>query len=253
MNDIKRNIITIFNNNVKNIDINLERYNRNHCGKEGHWLERRMGITPNSNNVPDIDGYEMKKYSRKITLGDFSASEYAFSTKRQFINQHNDWTNDLKITRLEFLTYFGNFNKNRYSWSGMCVPKYKVWNNNGQIMTVVDNNICIFYSFRKDKRNMELPEFLKVSNLLLIAIWKSEKMTNCINNKFNKKGFFVCKKTNGRYTHLCFGKPFDFEYFITSIKSRKVIFDSGMHEGNNRNYSLFRSSCLFDDLITEVY
>ena len=36
------------------------------CGDEGHWLEKMMGIKPNSNNEPDIYGYEQKKDSKKI-------------------------------------------------------------------------------------------------------------------------------------------------------------------------------------------
>ena len=77
----KQQIITLFNNNVKGREICLEGQNINHDGKEGHWLETKMGIKHNSKNEPDINGYEMKKSSNKITLGDFSASEYAFSKK----------------------------------------------------------------------------------------------------------------------------------------------------------------------------
>jgi len=42
-------------------------------------------------NEPDINGYEMKKSSIKITLGDFTASEYIFSrkNKRNIINHLN--------------------------------------------------------------------------------------------------------------------------------------------------------------------
>ena len=42
-----------------------------------------MEISHNSNNEPDILGYEMKKNSSKITFGDFSASEYLFSKKKR--------------------------------------------------------------------------------------------------------------------------------------------------------------------------
>lgn len=44
-----------------------------------------MGIKHNAKNEPDINGYEMKKSSNKITLGDFSASEYLFSGKNKKI------------------------------------------------------------------------------------------------------------------------------------------------------------------------
>jgi hypothetical protein len=36
-----------------------------HCGSEGHWLENQMGLVHNSNNKPDIFGYEMKKNHQK--------------------------------------------------------------------------------------------------------------------------------------------------------------------------------------------
>ena len=59
------------------------------------------------------------------------------------------------------------------------------------------------------------------------------------------KGFFICKKNN---KNICFGKPFDYDYFIEGIKNNKIYFDSGMYEGNRRNYSQ-----IWKDLIIEVY
>lgn len=79
-----------------------------------------MGIKHGSKNEPDIFGYEMKTSSTKITIGDFSASEYAFSkkNKRNYINKINNWTDELIINRDEdFIHYFGNPNEkknNRY-------------------------------------------------------------------------------------------------------------------------------------------
>jgi hypothetical protein len=40
----KQHILTLFNNNVRDVDICVEGQNINHCGKEGHWLETKMGI-----------------------------------------------------------------------------------------------------------------------------------------------------------------------------------------------------------------
>ena len=74
-------IIHLFRTQVKGVPICMD--GPKHCGKEGHWLESRMGISPNSRNEPDLFGYEMKKGSPKTTLGDFSASEYAFSKKEK--------------------------------------------------------------------------------------------------------------------------------------------------------------------------
>lgn len=85
-----------------------------------------MGLTLNSNNLPDIGGYEMKKDSKKISFGDWSA-EYLFSAKNILIKKINK--DDLVMTREEFIKTFGNKNdeKNgRYSWSGSCIPKYGI-------------------------------------------------------------------------------------------------------------------------------
>lgn len=255
----KQYIITLFNNNIKGNDICVKEQNYNHDGKEGYWLEKQMGIKHNGKNEPDINGYEMKKYSNIITLCDLSACEYIFSKKRCIINKKNNWTDNEKIDRTTYIKIFGNPNpikNNRYSWSGSCVPKYDSWNYNGQILSITENNdIIVYYSFSKDARIIKnnFPIFLQCDDIV-IALWNASKIQLCINNKFNNKGFFMCKKINNKYEKICFGKAFNFEYFIECIKNKKVIFDSGMYVGNYRNYSHFRGLCCFwNDLITEEY
>ena len=134
-----------------------------------------MGIKYNAKNEPDINGYEMKKISGKITLGDFSASEYAFSgkNKRNTINILNNWSDEIKFSRSDFIKTFGNPNqskKNRYSWSGSCIPRYNIWNTNGQILTINENNdIIIYYSFSNDSRSVKIdfPFFLQKDNIVI--------------------------------------------------------------------------------------
>lgn len=258
----KEQIISLFNTNVKGVAICLEGQNINHCGKEGHWLETKMGIKHNAKNEPDINGYEMKKSSSKTTLGDFSASEYAFSgkNKRGSINLLNNWTDDIKMSRTDFIKTFGNPNpskNDRCSWSGKCVPTYNTWNSNGQTLLITENkDIIVLYSFSNDIRSIkaDFPEFLKNDNIV-IALWKAEKMKPHIDNKFNKKGFFICNKTDNKYDKICFGKPFNFDHFIECIQNKKIIFDSGMYDGNSRNYSQFRGTraSFWNELITEEY
>ena len=121
-----------------------------------------------------------------------------------------------------------------------------------------NNDICIYYSYSKDERVIKqtFPEFLKRGDVL-IAIWKADKMRSHIEKKFNNKGFFICKKDkdNQVYDKICFGRPFGFDYFIDNIKNGLIIFDSGMYEGNSRNYSQFRSSNsnFWNYLITDEY
>jgi len=251
----KQEIINLFRNNIK---YKIFCNENTHCGSEGHWLEDLMNIKHNNKNEPDINGFEMKKDSSKITFGDFSASEYLFSKNKNNINKFNNWEN-FDITRNQFINIFGSPNllkNNRYSWSGSCVPTYDFWNKFGQnLLFDNDENLCIYYSYEKDTREIKntYPEKIK-KNVILIVIWNREKLKSCIENKFNKNGFFICKKINNIYEKICFGNPFNFKYFIENIKNKNIIFDSGMYDGNLRNYSQFRSKSNFwNSLITEEY
>jgi hypothetical protein len=244
----KEKIIQLFMTNVKGKEIKIMRKNQ-------------MKIKHNCKSEPDIFGYEMKKNAKKITFGDISANEYLFSKNKQTIEKLNNWNeNEHTITRNEFIKYFGKSNpkkNNRYSWSGSCVPNYGVWNDFGQILLFDDNsNLFIKYSFEKDTRSCKIdyPIFLH-KNDIIIAMWKCEKLEKHINIKYNNKGFFICKKNDDKYDKICFGKPFDYNYFVDNIKKRNIIFDSGMYVGNNRNYSHFRSLAnnFWFKLIVEEY
>lgn len=255
----KQEIVDKFLKCVKGVFINTDESNERHCGKEGHWLEKQMNIKHNSKNQPDINGFEMKKYSNKITFGDFSASEYLFSKTKHFINSYNNWKSDLvNINKTTFIEFFGTQKNNRYSWSGSCVPTYNVWNTCGQKLIITDSSdICAIYSYAEDTRHdvkEKFPDYLK-NGEIIIAVWKNEKMRKHIDSKFNANGFIIMMKEDGVYNKLCFGKRFDYDTFIAGIKNRTIIFDSGMYVGNNRNYSQFRSSSttFWKDLITEEY
>jgi hypothetical protein len=254
----KEIILNLFFNNVKNKKITYpSNCNKKHCGKDGYWLEKQMEIKHNCKNEPDLYGYEMKSGSKKITFGDYNASEYLFSRNKQFLENINNWDKNKNfISRLQFIEYFGTIKNNRYSWSGSCVPTYGDYNNCGQKLEFDQNlNLCIFYSFDKDIRENKhtYPDFIKKD--IMIAIWKREKLEKNINNKFNINGFFICKKINNVYQKICFGEKFDYLCFVENIKNKNIIFDSGMYEGNSRNYSKFRSSSnkFWDNLIVEEY
>jgi hypothetical protein len=216
----KTEIMSTFEKKVKNIPIIAK--NSKNCGDEGHCLETLMGIQHNSKNEPDIGGFEMKKQSAKITLGDFTASEYIFSAynKRSLLNDINGWDCSVSMSRTDFIHLFGSPNplkNNRYSWSGKCVPKYGIWNDFGQILLFnKDDDLCVYYSYSKDTRNQEMPNYLKKENTVIV-IWKNDKLKKNVENKFNKKGFFLCKKSNKTFDKISFGKPFDFNHFVKSI------------------------------------
>jgi hypothetical protein len=258
--DSKQKIIEIFRTKVKDKVIEYDKkINKNHDGKEGHWLEKQMCIKLNNYNLPDLFGYEMKKDSNKISFGDWSASEYAFSNHKETIDNFNNWQN-IKIERSEFIHYFGNENinkNNRFSWSGVCFPKYGKINDYGQkIIFSKNNDLCIIYYFLKDKREKKnnFPDYLK-KDKLLIAFWSSEKLKKSVEDKFNVNGYFICKKNKNtnKYDKICFGPKIDFVFFVEKIKNGEIILDSGMYDGNTRNYSIFRSSkkLWMDNIIEE--
>lgn len=253
-NMTKDQIILLFEKNVKG-KIYVKN-NDDHCGEEGQWLEKLMNLKINSNNSPDIGGYEMKKDSKKISFGDWSG-EYLFSQKRELIDDMND--EKIMLTKEKFIKYFGNKNeeKDRYSWSGSCVPKYNEWNNCGQMLKIDEhNNILAMYAYDLDKRKAKTTPEWK-NREICIAVWNNKKMENHVNNKFNQKGFFICKKDkNNKYNKICFGMPINFKLFIKKIKTGDIFFDSGMyydeHKPNNRLYSHWRAGQKFwDNLLIE--
>lgn len=200
---------------------------QNHDCSGGHWLEREMGLKLNSLNEPDLNGFEMKKYNKKITFGDWCANEYIFGGKN-------------KIKRDDFLKYFGSYkeDKKRYSWSGSCFPKYGIWNYNGQrLIFNEDEDLVIEYSSDKDTREIQKD----YDGYMILAKWKRDKLMKCVNSKFGEKGFFICKKNNGVYDEILFGNPINYEYFKEKLKEGDIYIDSGMYQGNNRKYSVFRA------------
>ena len=86
-----------------------------------------------------------------------------------------------------------------------------------------------------------------------------QKMKKHIDNKFNKKGFFICKKNKcEKYDKICFGLPITFELFIEKIKNGDIYFDSGMYfdsnKPNGRHYSQWRANRKFwNTLIIEEF
>ena len=253
----KNDIVILFNLKVKGNE-----YTKNtntNDGKEGIWLEKLMNIKTNCYNKPDICGYEMKKYSDKISFGDWSASEYLFSINTVLLDEING--EKINITKEEFIKYFGTKNEDkesRYSWSGSCVPKYNKWNECGQILQIDDNNnIMAMYSYDKDKRNNKNDTYK--NKHICIAIWHHKKIKKHVEDKFNQKGFFVCKKNKDNiYDKICFGSPIDYSIFIENIKSGNIFFDSGLYNDdikpNTRMYSHWRAHKNFwNNLIIEEY
>ena len=248
MDTNKQKIIDLFNKNVRNKRSDVSNSNTHHDGKEGHWLERQMGLSANASNKADLFGYEMKNNTTsKTTFGDWSPD---IALYKGTLNRDT-----------EFLVYFGkpNAKKNgRYSWSGTPVPKISRYNDFGQILKIDNNsNICAVYSFSKDLRpdkSQFIPANYQVDDLV-IAQWTNSIIKKKLENKFNQNGWFKCKKNNsGVYHKIVFGDPINFENWLSLVKKGIVFFDSGMYAGNLRPYAQWRANnSVWDELITSEY
>jgi hypothetical protein len=67
-------------------------------------------------------------------------------------------------------------------------------------------------------------------------------LKNSVEKKFNNEGWFKCIKENGVYTKIVFGAPLNFTKWITGVEKGLIFFDSGMYDGNSRNYSQWRAN-----------
>lgn len=245
-------IVRLFNENVRGKPIDTSSSNTRHDGKDGHWLEKQMGIAHNRNTEPDLLGFEMKNNTGgKTTFGDWSANYYIFKNP------------EAKLTRSDFLKIFGKPNidkNNRYSWSGSPIPTVKHNSSyNGSRLVIDDNthNISIVYDYSKDPReykNVIVPEHLQVDNLIL-AQWYGENLKKNLLKKFGQGGWFKCyKNSEGVYARIAFGEPITFENWINWVRQGIVYFDSGMYDGNSRNYSQWRANnSHWDSLIVREY
>ncbi len=244
----KQEIIKLFDANVRGKKTGAMTTNIAHDGKDGHWLEQQMGIKANASNSPDLFGYEMKNdTTSKTTFGDWSADHYIYKVPAY------------GISRDDFLTIFGKPNlqkAGRCSWSGEPCPKINSTNSCGQKLSVdTDTNLLAIYDFSSDLRsdkNQVVPLHLQKDNLIL-AKWDAASIRAKLEDKFNQKGWFKCLKDNhGVYFQIAFGKPICFEEWIKWVKTGDVFFDSGMFQGNSRNYSQWRANNSFwDNLIYE--
>lgn len=222
------------------------------CGAEGFFLERIFKIQQNCRIKADYKGFEIKKKSKKITFGDWTPDAYLFN-QDNFMKSFNNIK--FNISRIDYMKYFGNYNT-RFSWSGKCIPSYNNWNYNGtNLICDNNNNIFIIYSYKKDTRNLLIPNLFKQQEYIILQYWNSKNLEDKINNKFNQLGFIIFEKNKDNiYNKLLIGNNINFIDFIKLFKENKIIFDSGMYAENSRNYSHFRASFnIWKEFIVEEY
>lgn len=244
---VKYQIQERFDRHVLNRVPNLKRYSAGHDGAEGDWLTYAMGLHPNSNNAPDLLGFEMKKDSRgKTTFGDWSPDSSLYKAPNQ------------QIEREDFIELFGMPNpkkKNRSSWSGSVFPKVGQTNFAGQIIEVDEKeDVFITYTPANDTRSQKseiIRRFPKRTTIEL-ARWDASSLKEKVENKFGVFGWFRClKDKRGRYQSLQFGPPLQYGTFLELFQRGEIFIDCGMHQENKRPYMMWRASNQIWDALSE--
>ena len=54
--EVRKKIVDIYMSNVHGKKADTTGSDPKHSGKEGHWLEKQMGVVPNASNSPDLHG-----------------------------------------------------------------------------------------------------------------------------------------------------------------------------------------------------
>ena len=259
--EIRDRIIERFMQNVYGREPDIESGNSQHNGVAGHWLEDQMGIQHDADNAPDLWGYECKNATgSKTTFGDWNASYFIWRDEQRFPNLADLTGENLRIRQRAnkdevFLRAFGEIRDNgRYSWSGSPSPSRTTngFNGYGQAMSVNNNSISIIYSYSHDPRPRKavlVPETFQIDNLLLLK-WNEETITERVENKFGREGWFKCLvDEQDNYNAIMFGGPFHIDRFLQSVRNGNVIFDTGMKErrddGTDRYRMQWRASNVF--------
>jgi hypothetical protein len=240
----KQHILTLFNNHVRDVEICVEGQNINHCGKEGHWLETKMGIKHNAKNEPDINGYEMKTGDKVTTFIDKAPDTIYLNGDKLTIRnkklKEEYWKKYASIKESDKAT-IGGWRIDQFNYSGqkLCVDE--------------KNNIFVVYDYSQDKReNKEcLLDLNKETHIIMQ--WNADTLKSAIENKFNQKGFFKCVKENNKFVKICFGRSITFDFWIDQVK-KGIIYHDGYSKVNGRGRHVFRAANKFwNELITEEY
>jgi hypothetical protein len=232
----KQDIIALFQKNVRGVEICLDG-NVKHCGKEGYWLEKKMGIPHNSKNEPDIYGYEMKTGENVTTFID-KAPTY-------FLDGHEMKKRDKKAKQEFWEKYASKKTTEEKTIGGWKINQFNAC---GQKIVVENDTIAVLYDSTQDTRETKVNQEPHI-----IMQWDAAVLKRTIENKFNKNGFFQCKKIGKTYEKICFGKNITFDTWIAAFKEG-IIYHDGYSKLHGRGRHVFRASNKFwDNFIIEEY
>ena len=273
-----KNVIGGFPNDLKKI----------HKGYKGHWLESNLGGKIDADGNADLNGFECKIESKRVSWGDWGPPYRIFCDKSYNLFK----TGKIKENMWKFVEIIGvrrNDLKHGtyYSLSGKHMVKYL--NDLTSIgLSIEENNtdISVFYNFDKDQREskiLNIPKEFQKNNLLIykwfgtdsnFQIFKESKKVKDRTIKINSKGknasvsleerirrkfgvyglvIGLHDKYKGFYG-LKFLKRISFKDWLSFLKNKNVFYDTALTTSNDRPYNQWRSTKKFmDSLVEDIY
>lgn len=286
--DSKQKIIENFHKNILGKYPDKIEINNSHKGKLGHWIESKLGGRVDSDGNADLDGFECKIESKKISWGDWGASYRIFCDKSyKLFNKRNNFENMWMLVKALGVKRNSQDNGDYYSLSGKDVPKYiNDETNTGLSLREVNGDIIYNYNFSTDQRNFKseivpddmqkddlvifkwhgtnksfklYKENLISNNLPISVLWNgpnaSVSLEERIRRKFGIYGVVVVLMNDSKkFCGLKFLKNISFYDWLNFFKNREVIYDSALTTRNRRPYNQWRSTLKFmKKLEDEIY
>lgn len=288
-NESRQKIIYNFHKNVLGKYPDQSELKFSHKGKLGHWLETRLGGEIDADGNADLDGYECKIESEKITWGDWSANYRIFCDPTYNIFNNNK---DIKENMWILCKTLGvkRYHPEKgfyYSLSGKHMPEYldeatslglMLFENNTDISLVYNyslderedkNNqipqemqkedLLIYKWYGKDKNFNSFKEHVLENNPNLKIFWKGSKasvsLEERIRRKFGIYGTVVGLKNKSKeFYGLKFLKSVSLNDWIGFYRHKNIKYDTGLTTKSGKPYNQWRSSKKFmQTLEEEIY
>ena len=281
----RKKIIDNFHKNVLGKYPDKSKLKSSHEGNLGHWLEFNLGGKIDSDGDADLNGFECKIESKKMSWGDWGAPYRIFCDKSyKTFNTKTAYENMWKL--IEVLGVLRDTPEKGifYSMSGKDVPAHvNELTNIGLSLKESGGDISYVYNFSADQRetkNKTVPDELQKDDLLIFKWYGTDKSfntfkKNIINNnlpidvkwdgsnrsvsieerirrKFGIYGIVVGLKDESRgFYGLKFLKSISFEDWLNFFRNKDVIYDTALTTRNKRPYNQWRSSAKFMKTLEE--
>ena len=257
----------------------------NHKGYKGHWLESNLGGKIDADGNADLNGFECKIESKKVSWGDWGPSYRIFCDKSyNLFKKGNGYKNMWKFVEALGVKRNDLDKGIYYSMSGEHVPTYIDDSTNiGLSLEENNSDISVFYNFDKDLRvskEISVPKDIQKNNLLIYKwfgtdlsfnIFKENVLENNlpisvkfkgkhasvsleerIRRKFGVYGTVIGlhNKSNGFYG-LKFLKNIKLQDWLGFFRNKDVFYDPGLTTANKRPYNQWRSNASFMKTLEE--